>query len=47
MPNLIEEDKLKARMFTFKQLYDFNNLCLNKSFLKKRVTVNEEHIAKL
>ena len=46
-PNIIEDDRLKARMFSFKQLYEFNNLVLNKSYLKKRTTVNETHIAKL
>ena len=30
-----------------KQLYEFNNIVLNKSFLRKRTAVNEDHIAKL
>ena len=47
LPNTVESDRLKARTFSFKQLYDFNNLCLNKSYLKKRTKVNEDHIAKL
>lgn len=47
LPNSVESDRLKARTFSFKQLYEFNNLVLNKSFLKKRTKVNEDHIAKL
>lgn len=31
-------------MFTFKQLYKLNNLCLNKSFLRKRTKVSEDKI---
>ena len=31
-------------MISFQQLYDFNNLCLNRSFLRKRTKSNEEHI---
>ena len=44
MPNSVESDRLKGRVFSFKQLYDFNNLFLNKSYLKKRTKVNENHI---
>lgn len=47
MPNEVEDDRLKARMVSFKQLYDFNNLVLNRSFLKKRTKVSEDHIEKL
>ena len=31
-------------MMTFKQIYDFMNLFLNKSYLKKRTKNSEEHI---
>ena len=31
-------------MLSFQQLYDFNNLCLNRSYLRKRTKNNEEHI---
>ena len=31
----------EARMVSFKQLYAFNNLCLNRSYLRKRTTTNE------
>ena len=34
-------------MFTFKQLYQLNNLCLNKSFLRKRTKVSENNISVL
>jgi hypothetical protein len=34
-------------MFSFKQLYEFNNLHLNKSFLRKRTRHAEEDIASL
>jgi hypothetical protein len=34
-------------MFTFKQLYQLNNLCLNKSFLRKRTKVSEDNISVL
>ena len=37
----------KARLFSFHQLYDFNNLFLNKSFLRKRVRSTEEDIWQL
>ena len=47
IPAKDENELLKARLFNFKQLYDFNNLCLNKSFLRKRTKKNEDHIAKL
>ena len=30
------EELTETRMLSFQQLYDFNNLCLNKSFLRKR-----------
>lgn len=33
-----------ARLVTFKQLYDFNNLFLNKSYLRKRVKSTENHL---
>ena len=41
-----EEDKVlhESRMFSFKQLYDFNNLYLNKSYLRKRVKSTEDHL---
>lgn len=47
IPNKVEDDRLKARMVSFKQLYEFNNLVLNRSYLKKRTKVNEGHISKL
>ena len=34
-------------MFSFKQLYEFNNLYLNKSFLRKRTRNAEEDIASI
>ena len=34
-------------MFTFEQLYDFNNLFLNKSYLKKRMKIAEDKVTKL
>ena len=34
-------------MFTFEQLYDFNNLFLNKSYLKKRMKIAEDKVSKL
>lgn len=37
VPNQHENNLKKARLVTFEQLYDFNNLFLNKSFLKKRM----------
>jgi hypothetical protein len=47
-PNInIENNLLKPRMFTFKQLYQLNNLCLNKSFLRKRTKVSEDNISVL
>lgn len=47
IPNEVEDDRLKARMISFKQLYDFTNLVLNRSYLKKRTKTSEEHITKL
>lgn len=46
VPNDTENNLLKARTFSFQQLYEFNNLCLNKSFLRKRVRASEEDIDK-
>ena len=46
VPNNTENNLLKARTFSFHQLYEFNNLCLNKSFLRKRVRASEEDIDK-
>ena len=42
-----EDDKglTDARLVTFQQLYDFNNLFLNRSYLRKRTTTNEKKIA--
>ncbi len=34
----------KARLMSFTQLYDFNNLGLNRSFLRKRTKKSENHI---
>jgi hypothetical protein len=34
----------ESRLVTFKQLYDFNNLFLNKSYLRKRVKSTEDHL---
>ena len=45
VPNEVEDDRLKARTISFKQLYDFTNLVLNRSYLKKRTAVSEEKIA--
>jgi uncharacterized protein with NRDE domain len=39
-----DTDLIEARLISFKQLYDFSNLFLNKSYLKKRTKNNEEHI---
>lgn len=47
VPNQHENVLKKARMVTFEQLYDFNNLFLNKSFLKKRMQMGEDNIKKL
>lgn len=47
VPNQEENELTKARMVTFKQLYEFNNLFLNKSYLRKRTGRSEEYIAKL
>ena len=47
IPNNFENELLKVRMVNFQQLYDFNNLCLNKSYVKKRTKINEDKIAKL
>ena len=47
-PNInIENNLLKPRMLTFKQHYQLNNLCLNKSFLRKRTKVSEDNISVL
>ena len=47
IPNNKENELTKARLVSFTQLYDFNNLCLNKSFLRKRTKHSEDHIAVL
>ena len=47
IPNDVEDPLTKARMFSFKQLYEFNNLYLNKSFLRKRTRNAEEDIFKI
>jgi len=39
-----ENELTKARLVSFKQLYDFNNLCLNRSFLRKRTSKSELNI---
>ena len=39
-----DTDLIEARLISFKQLYDFSNLFLNRSYLKKRTKNNEEHI---
>ena len=49
VPKPDTDDLVKARSLSYKQLYDFFNICLNKSFLKKRVLaaevdVNDAHI---
>jgi hypothetical protein len=46
IPSATENPLTKTRTFSFKQLYDFNNLYLNKSFLRKRVRSSEEDIHK-
>ena len=46
LPTSTENALTKARTFSFEQLYDFNNLFLNKSFLRKRVRSSEEDIFK-
>ena len=47
VPNSGENELTKARLVTFKQLYDFNNMFLNKSYLRKRTKYSEDHISKL
>ena len=47
LPNMKENNLTKARMLSFQQLYEFNNLFLNKSFLRKRTRAAEEDIFKL
>ena len=47
LPNKKENTLTKARLVSFKQLYEFNNLCLNKSFLRKRTRAAEEDILDL
>ena len=42
LPNKRENNLTKARMLSFEQLYEFNNLFLNKSFLRKRTRAAEE-----
>jgi hypothetical protein len=37
LPTEAENPLKKSRAFSFEQLYAFNNLCMNKSFLRKRV----------
>ena len=46
LPNHTENNLTKARLFSFEQLYEFNNLFLNKSFLRKRVRATEVDIDK-
>lgn len=46
LPTATENPLKKARTFSFEQLYDFNNLVLNKSFLRKRVRSLEEDMQK-
>lgn len=46
VPNSSENNLTKARTFSFEQLYEFNNLFLNKSFLRKRVRASEVDIDK-
>ena len=44
----IEGEELnKARLITFKQLYEFINLVMNKSYLKKRTKFAEDHLSSL
>ena len=47
VPNEGENELTKARLVTFKQLYDFNNMVLNKSYLRKRTAKTEDHVSKL
>lgn len=44
LPNYKENPLTKSRALSFEQLYDFNNIFLNKSFLRKRVTSTEEDV---
>jgi len=44
LPNKKEYNLTKARLITFEQLYEFNNLFLNKSFLRKRTRAAEQDI---
>ena len=44
MPSKRENPKTKARMVSFQQIYDLINLCLNKSFMRKRVRSSEQDI---
>ena len=45
LPNYKENPLTKARTHSFKQLYDFINLVLNKSFLRKRVYSIEQDMS--
>ena len=45
LPNNKENPLTKARTHSFKQLYDFTNLILNKSFLRKRVYALEQDVS--
>ena len=47
IPDKNENTLTKARTFSFEQLFDFFNLCLNKSMVKKRTRSSEEEIYKL
>lgn len=45
LPTNTENPLKKTRGFSFEQLYYFNNLCMNKSFLRKRVRSLEVDLA--
>lgn len=45
LPTTTENPLKKSRAFSFEQLYHFNNLCMNKSFLRKRVRSLEVDLA--
>lgn len=44
IPNDWENEYKRSRMFSFEQVYDFFNLCLNKSLLNKRTRSAEEDV---
>ena len=46
VPSMTENPLTKSRTFSFQQLYEFHNLVLNKSFLRKRVRSSEEDMDK-